>query len=412
MPVRRKILFLIALGFLTLTALVLLGMGVYGGNVAYASLYSQESNPTEPTPQMSIGDDTCLQCHGQPGLTMTLDNGDVLDLNVSADEYAASIHGKKGYACVQCHTLVGDYPHPTWTAANRREATLLLTTVCYRCHSSQAEKAQDSVHSAAQASGNKNAAVCADCHTGHSVKQLTDPKTGQLSSSSRILVPQICAQCHNAIYQKYKTSVHGAALIDENNQDVPTCISCHGVHNIVDPTTAYFRLNSPQICAKCHTDKKIMNKYGISTDVLTTYVADFHGTTVSVFERQSPDAKVNEAVCYDCHGIHDIQRVDDPVTGIQIKENLLQRCKVCHPDATTNFPSAWLSHYTPSSKNNQLVFFVDLFYKIFIPTVSGAMGFLVILDIGHTLYTKYRKQKPIPPPSLPTPTPGEEAHHG
>jgi hypothetical protein len=59
-----------------------------------------------------------------------------------------------------------------------------------------------------------------------------------------------------------------------------------------------------------------------------------------VFEKQSPDAEVNKAVCYDCHGIHDIQRVDDPVSGIQIKENLLVRCKVCHPDATTNFPSA------------------------------------------------------------------------
>jgi hypothetical protein len=358
----------------------------------------QESNPGEPTPQLSISDDVCLGCHSQPGMTMTLENGDLLELTISPDEYGASIHGKKGYACVQCHTLVGNYPHPAWNAASRRDATLDLKKVCTRCHTTQAEKAQDSVHGAALDSGNKSAAVCTDCHTAHTVRQLTDPQTGELLTASHVLIPQMCAQCHNAIYQKYKASVHGAALINEDNQDVPTCIDCHGVHNIEDPTTSYFRLQSPLLCAKCHTDPKIMGKYGISTDVLDTYVADFHGTTVSVFEKQSPDAEVNKAVCYDCHGIHDIVRVDDPVSGIQIKENLLVRCKTCHPDATANFPSAWLSHYTPSAENNRFVYFVDLFYKLLIPSVLGGMGLLVALDLGHTLWTKVPKRKPAPPP--------------
>jgi hypothetical protein len=155
-----------------------------------------------------------------------------------------------------------------------------------------------------------------------------------------------------------------------------------------------------------------MGKYGISTDVLSTYVADIHGTTVSVFEKQSPDAEVNKAVCYDCHGIHDIQRVDDPVTGIQIKENLLVRCKVCHPDATTNFPSAWLSHYIPSAENNRLVYYVELFYKFFIPAVIGGMGFLVALDVGHSLYMKYQKRKKSLTPTSPPQTQGEEVQNG
>lgn len=401
MPVRRSrsSFFLIAPVALLVVVLVSLGIGQTANHSAFAAPLPQGSNPGEPTPQMSISNETCLQCHGQPGLTMTLENGDVLELDVSAGEYAASIHGKDGYACVQCHTIVGNYPHPKWNPATRRDATLSLSKACYRCHSLQYEKAQDSVHGAAQAAGNKNAAVCTDCHSAHMVRQLTDPKTNKLRSESHLLIPLMCSQCHNAIFQKYKDSVHGAALIDENNQDVPTCISCHGVHNIENPTTAYFRLNSPQMCAKCHTDKKIMAKYGISTDVLTTYVADFHGTTVSVFEKLSPDANVNEAVCFDCHGIHDIQRVDNPVTGIQIKENLLVRCKICHPDATANFPSAWLSHYTPSADKNRLVYFVNLFYKLFIPAVLGGMGLLVALDLGHALYTKYLKRKPAPPPT-------------
>ena len=67
-------------------------------NPATASLNALQTTPT-PNPNLSIGNDTCLECHGKPGLTMTLDNGDVLDLYVDPSVYAGSIHGKDGYAC-------------------------------------------------------------------------------------------------------------------------------------------------------------------------------------------------------------------------------------------------------------------------------------------------------------------------
>ena len=47
----------------------------------------------------------------------------------------------------------------------------------------------------------------------------------------------------------------------------------------------HFRLQSPEMCGKCHADKELMQKYGISTDVFDTYVADFHGTTVAIFKK-------------------------------------------------------------------------------------------------------------------------------
>ena len=90
-----------------------------------------------------------------------------------------------------------------------------------------------------------------------------------------------------------------------------------------------------------------------STQVLDTYVADFHGTTVTLFEKQSPDAETNKPVCFDCHGVHDIRRTDDPEKGLQMRENLLARCQVCHPDATSNFPDAWLSHYIPPPRRRR-----------------------------------------------------------
>jgi hypothetical protein len=341
-----------------------------------------------------VGNKVCLGCHGTPGLSMVLDNGDILDLYVNPDNYAASIHGKDGYACVQCHTNLSDYPHPAFKATDLRDVTLQLTNVCDRCHSGEYNLTMDSVHAAAQAEGMREAAVCVDCHGSHYVSRWTDPATHKILPTARLQIPITCSRCHFAIYQKYRSSVHGAALTEEENTDVPTCIDCHGVHNIPNPTTEAFRLKSPELCASCHTNPAIMDKYGISTDVLSTYVADFHGTSVTLFEKQSPNAPLNQPVCYDCHGVHDISNVDNPQTGLDMKQNLLARCKVCHPDATSNFPTAWMSHYIPSPQHYAIVYYVNLFYKIFIPLVLGGMVALVGLDVGHSVLFKTRKSKP------------------
>jgi hypothetical protein len=360
-----------------------------------AAQLPQSTNPTdEPDPRLSISDDVCLECHGQPGLTLELENGEVLDLYISPDDYYHSIHGEQGYACVQCHRTVGDYPHPPFVASSKRDASLKLNTTCKHCHLSQHVLTQDSVHAEALNEGKIEAAICTDCHTAHEVRQINDPITKEPLPETRVWVPETCAQCHNEIYQKYLTSVHGSALLDEENTDAPSCIDCHGVHNIEDPTTNEFRLRSPQICAECHTDPEIMDKYGISTDVLETFVADFHGTTVTLFEKQTPDAETNKPVCYDCHGIHDIKRADDPEKGLQVRENLLVRCQVCHPDATINFPDAWLSHYIPSPEDAPLVYYVNLFYMIFIPAVLGFMGILVVLDISKRVRDSSKEPDP------------------
>jgi len=107
-----------------------------------------------------------------------------------------------------------------------------------------------------------------------------------------------------------------------------------------------------------------------------------------------PDAQTNKPVCFDCHGVHDIQRVDDPQKGLQVKENLLHTCQKCHPGATANFPDSWLSHYIPDPQRNSLVYYVDLFYKIFIPAVLGGMGVFVLTDIVRRLIERRKGAKP------------------
>ena len=156
--------------------------------------------------------------------------------------------------------------------------------------------------------------------------------------------------------------MHGAALFEEGNIDVPTCTDCHGVHDVEGPAITGFHLFSPQICADCHEDEDLMDKYGISTDVFDTYVADFHGTTVVIFEEIAPD-----------------------------QENLLGTCQRCHPDATANFPSSWMSHYSPTIEQSPLVFFVNLFYRILIPVTIGAMLVWVLMDIFKKLVLRRRR---------------------
>jgi len=334
-----------------------------------------------PMYQPGVDDEDCLVCHELPDQYMELPSGEPLYLTVNSEEYYNSVHGSQGYACVQCHKDIREYPHAPLAANNRRDVTLQLNQSCRYCHESMFNATLDSVHAKALASGNDEAAVCTDCHGAHNTQSPHDPPSRSA---------QMCERCHSEIYNQYEESIHGSALIGDGNPDVPACIDCHGVHSVQGPSTEPFRLHSPLICAKCHADEELMNEYGISTDVFDTYVSDFHGTTVVLFEQRHPDQETNKAVCIDCHGVHDIRRADDPESAVN-KEHLLTTCQKCHPDATINFPTSWLGHYRPDPNRFPVVFFVDLFYKILIPVVLGGMAVFVVADAARRIIN-WRKE--------------------
>ena len=365
------------------------------------------SSPKGSTPALSsqAADNTlCLSCHTKEGFSVELNNGETLPLTINQEAFEKSVHGENEVACVSCHVDITGFPHPKRTTETLRDVTLKYYTSCRDCHAEQFNKTLDSVHQKALAGGNTNAAVCADCHNPHTQQRMTDPASGKLLPNARLHVPETCAKCHNTIYETYKQSVHGAALTQEGNLDVPTCIDCHGVHNIQDPTTATFRNSTPFLCANCHTNENLMKKYGLSTQVLNTYVADFHGTTVVLFDKTYPDQPTNKPVCTDCHGVHDIVKIDDPAKGLAVKENLLARCQKCHPGTSTNFPDAWLSHYIPTPEKYPVVYYVNLFYKFFIPGVLVPMAVLVVMDFTRLTINRFKK-KPVkvheesPPPA-------------
>jgi len=353
-----------------------------------ANLGPEQSCLTCHGDQQTTANQQCKTCHGLLQSQLTLASGDQVDLHVDGTLIDESVHGFReiqGTAymplqCTDCHKDQQQYgfPHPQLTTDTRRNLTLEMESICQECHQDIYQRQHDGIHGVKQAEGELSAATCFDCHGNHAIHDPDDP---------RERVSHTCGNCHGEINEQYAQSVHGAALIGEDNPDVPVCTDCHGVHDISDPRTAAFRVNSPTLCGGCHADKVLMAKYDISTDVFETYVADFHGTTVTLFERQSPDQETNKAVCYDCHGVHNILPATDEHSQV-IKDNLLTTCRQCHPDASANFPDSWTSHFQPSREHNPLVYWVNLFYTILIPTVVGGFALFIGTDLYRRLWER------------------------
>ena len=326
------------------------------------------------SPAASVPANDCLSCHGQPDFSMNLANGESFSLSINPEVFAASIHGDK-LLCTGCHSSIFTYPHPEREISSRRQYNITQYELCKRCHFNNYTKTLDSAHYEMLSKGNLRAPVCTDCHGAHDTT---------LPSQPRAKISQACSKCHQNIFQTYAASVHGKAVIEETNNDAPVCTDCHLPHTIEDPQTAVFRLKSVELCSNCHSNERLMQKYGISTRVVKTYLEDFHGRTVALVGKQSKDIWVKEAVCSDCHGVHDIQKVSSSNSPV-IKANLVDTCRKCHPEATANFPSAWLSHYEPSISKAPLVFFAKWFYWLLIPFIVVGLSIHVLLDLWRAL---------------------------
>jgi len=350
----------------------------------------------------------CLMCHADPDFKGAFGDGTLLSLYVDLGEYSASVHAAAGLECVACHTQISEYPHHeeqiTCTECHEEEKgqegtefaslrvqlfyedhramTIAINESCRSCHEEEFKVAAGSAHVKAFESGNRDAPLCVDCHGSHDI---TPPDT------PRAKISRTCAKCHLAVYSTYKSSIHGAALEDESNPDVPTCVDCHGVHSVRGPRDTTFRNDSITICGSCHSNDALMTKYGISTNVFESYLEDFHGRTVDLFRRQKAGISSNKATCFDCHGIHNIRSPDDALSTVY-PENLQHTCQQCHPEATIRFPQAWLSHYPPTMEQTPVLYLVNFLYKyVLIPGTIGSF----VLYIGLDARKRWAEKKDI-----------------
>ncbi len=312
----------------------------------------------------------CMECHGKPGLSMRLPSGETLSLFVDETAMGDSVHAGK-LICTDCHSRVASYPHRKTQAADRRSYSAAQYEACKRCHFTNYTKTLDSIHNRTLEAGNPRGPLCTDCHGYHEVTRPDEPRSN---------VSKSCGNCHHETTSAYQTSVHGAALEGEENADVPVCTDCHGTHLIRDATTAAFRLDSPEMCARCHADARLMGKYGLSPNVFKTYVQDFHGSTVALTKQHDRNEWTDKAVCSDCHGVHDIKSVKGG-NAADLKKYIAATCQKCHSDAGANFPDAWLSHYELSPTKAPLPWLVRAGYALVIPFMVAGLALHLVVDL-------------------------------
>ena len=313
----------------------------------------------------------CLDCHGNEGMSMSLDDDSSMDLYVDGEAFTKSAHGQH-LVCVDCHEHYDEEGHPKGaTFASKRDYVIASYNICKKCHFDTYSRTLESVHYELLRDGFQLVPVCTDCHGAHDIH---DPH------EKRVMMSRSCAECHVDVYKQYAQSVHGKALVEEGITDVPACADCHTAHSIEHPRTIKFHLASTDICIRCHGDEKLMKQYDIPTTVATTYLSDFHGVTASLSKVSDDEDKQLVVTCVDCHGVHDI-RSPALVGSEEMKAKVAAVCAGCHKDTAADFPSAWLSHFRPSLQHAPLVFFVDLLYRIFIPFVIAGLVLQVLLHL-------------------------------
>ncbi len=261
----------------------------------------------------------CLVCHGEPSLTMSR-HGKTVSLYVDAGKFTSSVHGSLG--CVSCHVGFNpsDLPH----------ARKIKPVNCQACHTDQQfEGYHRSVH--AQLKDGKPIASCADCHTTHAIRKLTDATP----VDRKAFAEATCAKCHPAVDSTYRTSAHGQAIA-AGVTGAPTCIDCHDGHTILAPSDTLSttnRRNVASMCLKCHRDNpEVGAQVGPSASFVASYEKSVHALA---FKHGNESA----ATCIDCHGSHGLLKGSDPASSVS-RRNIAATCATCHPDVAEEYASS------------------------------------------------------------------------
>jgi predicted CXXCH cytochrome family protein len=231
---------------------------------------------------------------------------------------------------VSCHG--GDPTQADATEAMSPEAGFLgplpkdrIPGLCGSCHSrvdlmrpfdlatDQLDQYWQSQHGQALLEGDTNVATCFDCHDGHRVLQVSDPASTVYPSN----VPAMCAGCHADTtlmaaygipadqYDLYKQSVHGVALLQNQDPRAPSCSTCHGTHGAAPPGLT----EVANVCGQCHS----------ATEDYYLQGAHRSGMTSEAAPR-----------CVTCHGRHDVS----PATRDLFVGTEDRHCGMCHaPDS-------------------------------------------------------------------------------
>ncbi|MFC1695931.1 cytochrome C [Pseudomonadota bacterium] len=271
-----------------------------------------------------LSNDRCLRCHGKEGFSREDAFGQERDLHVTAEIFSDSVHGTLD--CVGCHEDIIKAPHRK--GVERKVG-------CVQCHLEEWSKAQDSgtagngsnlekvvdhiesymdsMHARPRMDDqSRTNATCYNCHGSHDVQ----PVDRIERSENYLNFPNMCGTCHSDELALYKTSVHGLEW-SQGNTAAAVCADCHSRHGVGAPGTEDGRVEIADNCGNCHQDS------------MKSYLGTYHGKITKLGYGET-------AKCYDCHGSHQIQRVENPASSVHV-DNRLETCEKCHEGATAGF---------------------------------------------------------------------------
>jgi len=388
----------------------------------------------------ALEDKDCYACHGDANMNKTQPDGSVRSLYVAEPVFSASVHGKEG--CTSCHADATELPHreglervncgschdqgeayaksPHGQALKRgstdvsgcsdchgvhdiRQASDPLShthprnlpETCGRCHSNPAlvkrhfisvlnpsDSYLKSAHAQAILNGNLKAASCTKCHGSHDLLSSQDPK----SRVYRRSIPNTCGACHPDPLSEYQESIHGRAFA-AGIEDAPTCVDCHGEHDIEAPSEKTSKVNPRQIvtktCTRCHDNESVMTRYGIVTGRQASYMDSYHGLA-------SAAGSEIVASCASCHEAHRILPQSDPKSSIY-PDNLPHTCGKCHANAGPNFAIGAV-HIMPTDPAQRALGVVRLIYIGLIAAIIGGMIVHNTLVMARKAAVKFKQE--------------------
>jgi formate dehydrogenase gamma subunit len=204
-----------------------------------------------------------------------------------------------------------------------KDASEVESFGCGACHVQAEEAYRKSAHRLARLHGNKVAATCGGCHSGHHVVAPTDPQ----SPVNRRHIPDTCGKCHTdravittdyvrlpISLPSYNESVHGVGW--RAGKLTAVCTDCHGIHDLQSAAaldSTIHKENLAQTCGKCHTQ------------IAQEYLSSVHGRALAHGILDSPS-------CTDCHEEHLILPVNDPKSPVRPGNVSTVTCARCHED--------------------------------------------------------------------------------
>ncbi|NOZ48151.1 MAG: DUF4405 domain-containing protein [Chlorobi bacterium] len=269
-----------------------------------------------------------------------------------------------------------------------------LATTCGKCHDNKkfnqkfnsAVKQPGkmyalSIHGILVAKGDTNAPTCVTCHGVHDIKN----RIMQGSKIASINISKTCGKCHVNEKAKYEKSIHWIA-VKKGVREAPTCNDCHSEHSMQAINTIDKREDLKKIqdetCLECHQNLLLNKRYGLESGNAHSYKDSYHGLAV---ERGDDDA----AMCVDCHGVHDI--LPKYLKDSKVNENnVLNTCKKCHTNATEVFAKSY-SH--TNEENSQAGFIENIVRKIYLWLIIIVVGGMIIHNLiifMHDLRKRYK----------------------